>query len=153
MKSAIKFHRRKRARRKGANLVEAALTLLPLLSMIWFIMDMGRILLTQQFVVERARVAARRASVNNWTSSQLANYFAYNSINAPSGGTTTPGLLGLLPSEITYTTLGASASPDYRLQVVVKDVPMTLLFPGMKGTYNAAPITATAPAQGMGATN
>ncbi len=47
-------------------MVEAALVLITLLSMILFILDMGRILLLQQFITERAREGARYAVVNNW---------------------------------------------------------------------------------------
>ena len=137
----------------GATMVETALVLLTMLSMIIFIMDMGRMLLLQQFIAERARTAARSAVVNNWDSTAVANFLCYNSTTAPSGGPTTPGYLGLLPSQVRYQALGKAGTPDYRLQVVVSGVPMLTWIPYISGRYTAAPITATMPAQSLGATN
>jgi hypothetical protein len=48
---------------KGAAIVETALVLITMVSMIFFVLDMGRMLLTQQFIAERARVTARMAAV------------------------------------------------------------------------------------------
>jgi len=44
----------RKKRQRGAALVETALVFLTALAMILFIVDMGRILLTQQFIAERA---------------------------------------------------------------------------------------------------
>ena len=134
-------------------MVETALVLTVALGMIVFIVDMGRILLTQQFISERARVAVRSAVVNNWTSDQVKNYVAYASTSAPDGGTTTPGFMGLLPSEVTYTTVADSGVGDARYQVVVQGVQMFTWIPYIAGKYNAPSVTATAPVQSQGATN
>src|SRR3954452_9365566 len=99
---------RRRKKQRGATIVETALILLVLLSMITFVMDMGRFLLIQQYITERARDAARMAAVNNWNQTTVANYFAYGSTTAPAGGTSTPGVLGLLPSNLAYSTVGTS---------------------------------------------
>lgn len=64
----------RRKRQRGAALVETALVFTTALSMILFIVDMGRILLTQQFISERARVGVRNAVVNNWNATAVANY-------------------------------------------------------------------------------
>ncbi|HYL37788.1 MAG TPA: TadE family protein [Bryobacteraceae bacterium] len=148
----LKMPRKPRAER-GSTLVESVLVLLTMVSMIIFIMDMGRMLLVQQFISERARTTVRAASVNNWSSDQVKNYLCYNSTSAPSGGTSTPGYMGLLPSQVTYGTLGTAGSWDYRLQVQVSGVRMFTWIPYMSGQYTAAPITATFPAQSLGATN
>jgi Flp pilus assembly protein TadG len=144
---------RKRRVEKGSTMVESVLVLLTIVGMIIFIMDMGRLLLVQQFISERARTTVRAASVNNWTATQVANYLCYNSINAPSGGTsTTPGYMGLTPSQVTYTLLGTAGTLDYRLQVKVSGVPMFTWIPFITGQYTAAPVTVTFPAQSLGAT-
>jgi Flp pilus assembly protein TadG len=44
---------RRNKKQKGSSMLETALVLLTLLAMIIFIMDMGRILLMQQFLSER----------------------------------------------------------------------------------------------------
>ena len=46
-------------------MVETVLVLLTVMGMTIFIMDMGRILLVQQYTSERARVTVRKAVVNN----------------------------------------------------------------------------------------
>src|SRR5260370_39251262 len=77
-------------RQRGAAFVETALIFTTAISMILFIVDMGRILLWQQFIAERARVGARNAVVNNWDSTAVKNYVVYGSTTAPasqSGGT------------------------------------------------------------------
>lgn len=136
----------------GAAMLETALVLLTLLAMITFIMDMGRLLLVQQFITERARVTARTAALNNWGASDAANFFCYNSTTAPGGDNTVPGYMGVLPSQVTYQTLGSSTSPDYRLQVVVSGIPMFTWIPYIAGQYTAPPITVTTAAQSLGAT-
>ena len=77
--------------------------------MFLFIMDMGRILLIEQFITERTRATVRSAVVNNWTAAATQNYLVYNSTTAPGGGG--PGFLGLQTSNVTYQTLGTSGNP------------------------------------------
>jgi hypothetical protein len=136
---------------KGANILESALVLLTVLGMFLFIMDMGRILLIQQFITERARATVRSAVVNNWTATATQNYLVYNSTTAPGGGGA--GFMGLQTSNVTYQTLGTSGTPDYMLQVKVSGVPAVTWIPYVSGTYTLAPITASMPAQSLGATN
>ena len=138
-------------RQRGAALVETALVFTVTLSMILFIVDMGRVLLTQQYVTERARVAVRNAVVNNWDSTAVANYVAYASATAPSGGG--PGFMGLTPSEVTFTTYADSGIGDARYQVTVQGVPMFTWVPYIAGKYYAPTVTATAPVQSQGSTN
>jgi hypothetical protein len=121
--------------------------------MILFIVDMGRILLTQQFISERARVGVRNAVVNNWDATAVANYVAYGTTATPAGGTATSGLMGLTADEVTLTTYADSGIGDARYQVTVSGVPMFTWIPYMAGKYTAPTIIATAPVQSQGATN
>src|SRR5216684_8195389 len=89
-------------RQRGSALVETALIFTTAISMILFIVDMGRILLWQQFIAERARVGARNAVINNWDSTAVKNYVVYGNTTAPDSQNGTPaGYLGLLPSHVT----------------------------------------------------
>jgi Flp pilus assembly protein TadG len=143
----------RRKRQRGAALVETALVFTTALSMILFIVDMGRILLTQQFISERARVGVRNAVVNNWDATAVANYVAYGTTATPAGGTATSGLMGLTADEVTLTTYADSGIGDARYQVTVSGVPMFTWIPYMAGKYTAPTIIATAPVQSQGATN
>ena len=132
-------------------MVESALVLVTMLSMIVFMMDMGRVLLLQQFIVERARTTVRTAVVQNWNSSTAANFLCYNSTTPPSQDTNTPGYLGLLPSQVTYQALGTSGQPDYRIQIVVSGVQVLTWIPYLSGQFTLPKITVTMPAQSLGA--
>src|SRR6266851_4596326 len=148
---------RKQARTKrcrGAAVVETALILTTAISMILFIVDMGRILLWQQFIAERARVGARNAVVNNWDSTAVQNYVVYGSTTAPDSQNGTPaGFLGLLPSQVTLTKVADSGIGDGRYQVQVSGVPIVTWIPYMSGQYTLPAVTATMPVQSQGATN
>jgi len=150
LQAPLKTDRRKN--QKGANILESALVLMTIVGMIIFIMDMGRILLIQQFITERARATARNAVVNNWTSTATKNFLVYNSTTAPNGGGGA-GFLGLQTSQVSYQTLGTVGNPDYMLQVTVSGVPALTWIPYISGSYTLAPITASMPAQSLGATN
>ena len=131
-------------------MVETALVLITVVGMILFIMDIGRILMLQQFITERARNTVRCAVVNNWNATATKNYLVYNDTTAPSGGG--PGYMGLQTSQVAYQTLGTLGQPDYRLQVKVTGVPVLTWIPYISGSYTLAPIAATAPAQSLGST-
>jgi hypothetical protein len=132
-------------------MVETALVLMTVIGMIIFIMDIGRILLIQQFISERARNTVRSAVVNNWDATDTKNYLVYNNTTAPDGGGA--GYMGLQTTQVSYQTLGTLGQPDYRLQVKVTGVPVLTWIPYIASSYTLAPITATAPAQSLGATN
>lgn len=146
-------------RERGAALVETALVLMVTLSMIVFIMDMGRVLLTQQFISDRARVAVRNAVVNNWSSTAVANYVVYGSTTAPTGGgsgntdSPPPGFMGLTTSQVKFTSYPDSGISDARYQVTVSGVPLFMFVPYLNGTYTAPAVTATAAVQSQGASN
>ncbi len=135
----------------GAAMLETALILLTLLSMILFIMDMGRVLLSEQFITERAREGARYAVVNNWDSTAVANFVVYgNSTAPPDGGA---GLLGLTIAQVTFTMIADSGIGDARDQVTISGVKFPIFVPFISGDYTVPTITVTAPAESGGATN
>lgn len=155
-KNQNKQTRARKKRQRGAALLETALVFTVALSMIVFIVDMGRILLTQQFIAERARVGVRNAVVNNWDATAVANYVAYGSTTAPTGtdqNSTPPGFLGLTPSEVTLTTYADSGIGDARYKVTVQGVQLFTFIPYIAGNYHAPAVTATAAVQSQGATN
>ena len=147
----VKHKENRRTRQRGSAMLETALVFTLLLTMILFIVDMGRVLLTQQFISERARVGARNAALNNWTATDVANFVVYNSTTAPPGGG--PGYLGLLPSQVSLTQFADSGNNDARYKVTVQGVPLFTWVPYLAGRYTAPTITATMPVQSQGATN
>lgn len=144
----VSTHRRKR--QLGSALVETALVFTTTITLVLFIVDMGRLLMTQQFITERARVGARNGVLNNWTTTQVANYVVFGSTTAGSSGV---GFMGLTPSQVTVNQIADSGIGDARLQVKVSGVPLISLVPFLAGTYTAPPIVATAPMQSGGTAN
>ncbi len=135
-------------------MLESSLVLLTVLSMVLFIFDMGRLLVMEQVITERVRTTARKAAVNSWTGDQIKNYLVYNSVTAPSGNSANaPGLLGLTPSQVSYSTQGTSGQSDYRVVVSVQNVPALTMIPVMNNTYTLPTISIALSAQSMGATN
>lgn len=127
--------------------------ILTLMALIVFIVDMGRIMLIDQYLVERARVAARMAAVNNWNQAAVANYVAYNSTTAPGGQTSSAGLLGVRPSQVGYSTIGIAGDPGYCVKVTISGMEAFTFTPYMAGRFTLPAITVSLPAQSLGATN
>lgn len=139
---------------RGQSLIEAVFVLFTLVAMILFIVDMGRIMLAEQYLAERARAAARMAAVHNWSQSDVANYVAYNSTSAPGGRTSTPGLMGVRPSNVTYSpSTGPAGDPSNYVKVSIAGVTAFTVVPYMAGTYTLPTITVSLPAQSLGATD
>src|ERR1700681_3201079 len=113
---------RKKRRQKGSAMLEASLVFLTLVSMVIFIMDMGRIIMMEEYVTERTRTTARAAVVNSWDATAAKNFLVYNTTTAPQGGGA--GFLGLQTSQVSYAALGTLGDPDYRLQIKVTGVPV-----------------------------
>ena len=154
----------RRERQKGQALVETALIFMAVLGTVVFILDIGHLTLMENFITERTREAARNAAVNNWTSSQVANYLVYNDPNSTLGNTNNvngaqPGYMGLTTSEVTTTYEGTAGTPDYRVQVKVSGVsvfPIQLFNEwGLIGTgsFSAPPVVVTVPMQSAGSTS
>ncbi len=131
-------------------MVEGVFVLLMTFSMLLFIIEMGRFLLIQEYIAERARLTVRKASVNNWTATQVKNFLVYS--NPSTATLTAPGPLGLLPSQVTYATLGTAGTPNYRLQVRVSGVSASIFIPRMARNRSLPTVVATAPAQSLGLT-
>lgn len=140
--------------RKGSAMLEAALITTPTLAMFVFILQMGVILGTQQYYMERARAGARYAATTTYNSgdtSNIKNYVCYGSATAPTGATS--GLFGLRTNMVSVTRLGSSGTWNDRIQVQISGYSMASYIPWMSGTITGKTLVATAPAQSLGATN
>jgi len=143
--------RRQRAQRGAAALLEGALVLGTLLTMILFVVEMGRMLVFQQMFTERAREGARSAAVSTYSTTTVQNYVLYNSGTAPSGNP--PGFFGLTSSEVSVQRLGTAGNWDDRIQVTISNYPMFDFVPLLKHTYTVPPITVTIPVGSLGSTS
>jgi len=154
MRSQHNRSRQARVRqRKGAVMVEGTLVFLSLLSMMLFILDMGRILLIGQYTTERARAAARAATVNNWNKTKVQKFLVFNNPDVSDDHLSKAGFLGVRTSNVDYQTLGTAGKPDYRVQVIVSNIQAVMFVPYIAGKYTLPQVKVTMPAQSMGATN
>lgn len=137
-------------RRRGSAILEGALILLPTLAMILFILDMGIILVTEQYYMERARAGARYAATASYDATAIKNIVCYNSTTAPNGN---PGLFNLSPSMVNVSRLGTAGDWDDRIQVRISGYTMFSFIPWLSGSFTGKTLTATTHAQSLGATN
>jgi hypothetical protein len=133
-------------------MVETALVLTTVVCMILFILDMGRILLFDQFFGERVRVAARSAAVRTYDAAAIKNYLCYNSLTAPGGDTNSPGYFGLRPALVNVQRLGTPGRWDDRIRVTIQDYPAVTVIPGFSGSFKLKPVSATIPVASLGST-
>lgn len=141
-------------RQKGSAILEAALITTPTLAMFVFILQMGVILATQQYYMERARAGARYAATatfNSADTSATKNYVCYGSTTAPAGATS--GMFGLKTTMVTVTRLGTAGTWSDRIQVQISGYSMVSFIPWLSRTITGKTLIATAPAQSLGATN
>ena len=143
----------RRKLQRGSSIVEGSFIFLITISMILFIMEVGRFLLTQQYISERARTTARLAVVNNWDTTSIKNYLCYGSTATPAGSPTPTGLMGLTASNISPVWSGSAANGDLRLQISVTGLHVFTFVPMMANNLTAIPVIATAASQSRGATN
>lgn len=135
----------KKSNRRGQTILESSLVFLAVLSMLLFIIDMGRLLFLQQYFTERARAGARWAAVNannGVTAAQVQAYVCFND----SAATGSSGLFGLNTSNVSYTPVPSTGTPQY-VQVQISGFQTLRLIPFIAGTYTNAPVTAVAVVQ------
>jgi hypothetical protein len=149
----LKEEAMRRSNQRGQSLVEGALVLTGLLTMILFVLDMGRVMLLGQYVTERARVTARTATVNNWTERQVQNYLAYGRTTAADESADKPGFMGIKPSQVDFNVLGTQRNGDLRVQVKVEGIQALMFVPYLASQYRFPTVTVELPAQSLGATN
>ena len=92
----------KRGSRRGQGLVEGTLVLLAFFALLLSVVDCGQVLYAHQALVERARSAARWASLHPWEGPEpIVNLVLYGQTTAPREDA--PGYLGMTPANIQVT--------------------------------------------------
>ncbi|HLY17926.1 MAG TPA: TadE family protein [Bryobacteraceae bacterium] len=128
-------------KRRGAALVESALTL-PLFVLLWFsLFDMGWIMFFQQTMAYQARSAARYAAVNPGNLTAVQNLVLYNQTSGSGAG-----VLGLQAANVAVTRTGQGSTED-RINIVISGYQFTLITPGWAGAYTARPISVSIPVE------
>jgi Flp pilus assembly protein TadG len=133
---------RPRHQRRGAAMLEGALTLTATLFMIIGVLDFGQFLHLHQALTERVRGVARKGAIANYDASSVQNLIAYGTTTPASPGA--PGYFGLQPSNISVVFSGAGTNAA-RLTVRVSGLHYLVLSPLIHGTFLNLPVTIAVP--------
>jgi TadE-like protein len=129
-------------------MLEAALCLTVLMSLLIGALDFGQLLFFHQALVERVRGAARWGSLNAYdgTGDQITNMVLYNRPDDPGAGT--PAFLGLSRDNVDVEyAAGSVANPnDERITVTLRDYRYRFFSPWIATTFtDNTPITVSSP--------
>lgn len=127
-------------------MVETALTLLATLAVILGTLDVGQIFMQVHFYNERARAAARWASVHELNVDNIKRWTVYGNTQTTSGN----GYLGLSLSNVEVTVLGTLNTSSHQIQVKINK-PVRFFSPWFPRSWSPPPATATSPAESLGA--
>ena len=135
---------------RGQALLEGALVTLVFLVLFIGIFDVGQVLFVHQSLVERARDAVRYGVVRPYDADAIQNMVVYGQPGAPGevNGTPAPGFLGLSASMVSVSRQDATFNED-RIVVAIRNYPFTFFTPFIAGVYQARPIVAALPYEGL----
>ena len=137
----------RRAKQKGAEMVEAALVLFLALFTVMGLIELGVGLMFFQGMTERARAGVRYAIVKNYDVTTIKNYVAYGNPSG-SGGT----ILGVTPADVDVCVEAYDDTTDIDvIHVSVKRSPFKLISPFMGRTL-APKVRVSLPVEAAGCT-
>ena len=128
----------RRKRQKGEGLLEAALVFTTLMCMLFFIVEMGRLLFIQQYFGERARAGARWAAANTFDQTKIKAVVCFND---PSNAGTV-GYFGLPTSNVTASS--ATVNGRTAITVSISGYRTPMMIPWIARNVTMPPAVATA---------
>jgi len=132
--------------KRGAAMLESALTLTVFLMMVIAVLDFGQFLYVHQALTERVRYAARTGAVKQLPAAAIKNLVAYGTVEPPPGDNPA-GFLGMNPSNVEVAFEGAGTNAN-RVRVWVTGFQYPVFSPLIAGRYHNMAIRATAPMEG-----
>lgn len=141
MRKRVVTTRRGRSER-GAEIVEASLTIMLFLMFVFSMFDFGLSLYLHQSFVHQARTGARYGAIHP-DPVAVKNMVLYGT---PATGTGN-GLNGLAPDSVTVTRTGTPITATDRIVVTISGYTFTWITPGWAGNKTGKPITITMPVE------
>lgn len=143
-----KSHKQRNLR--GSAMLESALVFSTFLFMLIGVFDFGQYLYMHQYLVERARNAARWGALQKCDSTlydQVRNMVLYNQAGVPADGTTP--VFNLTPEMVNVQTIGDGnlESPSYEVRVTITGYRYLMLSPYISGTKVGRDIVASSPTE------
>lgn len=130
-------------REQGQALIEATLTLMLFLVLLFSLFDFGFSLFLHQTFVHQARTGARYGAV--YSPNDLAairNVVLYGKTTGSGNG-----VMGLQPTAVQVTRVGTPGGVDDRIVVRISGYTFTFITPGWAGSHTGKPITVTMPVE------
>jgi Flp pilus assembly protein TadG len=136
----------RRARRRGAAILETAF-ILPLFLMFWFgIVDWGIAFFMQETMVHRANAALRWAVVNDYDVAKIKNVLLHDDPNSTLGNT---AWFSLHEPTVSVQLAGAAATNDRRIVLTVSNYQWMHFTPFFAGRYFGRPLTVSMPVEDL----
>jgi Flp pilus assembly protein TadG len=140
-------HHSNRESEKGAAIVEASLTLMLFLVLLFSIFDFGFALFLHQTFVHQARSGARYgaacvAGPVTCSTADIKKMVLYGRTTGSGNG-----LLGLSPGAVDVQRTGTAGRPDDRIIVTISGYSFVTITPGWAGSHTGVPITVSMPVE------
>jgi Flp pilus assembly protein TadG len=136
-----------RVRQRGQSMLEGALVLTVLLATLLGVLDFGQILFVHQTLTERARGAARYASLNPGDVIGARNLVVFGKVVAPAGADeTTRGFWGLTTAMVTVTRNHPDTNED-EMVVAISGYPFQYFSPWLASSVRGRTIIAASPVE------
>src|SRR6266542_1713257 len=126
-----------REKQRGGSLVESTLVLLVLLTLMFYIFDLGYVMFEHHTLLHQARTAARYGSLNPSDLAAVRNMVLYGQPAAPAGNP--PGFFGLQASMVSVARQNSWTAED-RITITIQGYRYTLITPFLAGTFTGRPI-------------
>jgi Flp pilus assembly protein TadG len=132
----------KRKAQRGNALVEATLTLIIFLTLVFSLYDFGWALFFHQTLVHQARTAARYGAINPDDLGAIQNMAVWG---RPTPGTAA-GILGLQPANVAVNRNGQGTNSD-SITITISGYTYMLITFGWAGAHTGKPITVAMPVE------
>jgi hypothetical protein len=134
--------RRRKRREQGAAIIEACLTLIIFLTMVFSLFDFGFSLFLHQTFVHQARTGARYGAINPGDLSAIKNVVLYNHTTGSGNG-----VMGLSPASVSVARNGTPGNRDDRIAVTISGYGFSFVTPGWAGNKTGKPISVVIPVE------
>jgi Flp pilus assembly protein TadG len=136
--------RTNRRNQRGQSAIEGVLVTIVLIALFLGILDFGQLMFVHQTLTERARAAARYASIHPDDAAAVQNLALHGSTTAPAGATS--GFWGLTSSMVDLARVNQGTN-DESVVVTISNYRFQFLSLWIAGTARGKPIVASSPVE------
>jgi hypothetical protein len=131
-----------RKHERGSAMVEASLTLMLFMIMVFSLFDFGFSLYLHQTFASQARLGVRYGAINPGNLTTIKNMVLYSQTTGSGNG-----VMGLSPSSVSVTRSGTQGGADDRIGITISGYSFSFLTPCYSGGKTGKAITFTIPVE------